>query len=172
MTCCLPILDGQPWAARSCRRRLSRLVVLLRRHYNKIYKNMIAPAKPEIQQRFSRTAESAAGTGGVAMKNRVTVTIAGQEYTLVATEDQGYVEKVAQHVDAQMKQVLEGARVSLVDGAVLTAVNIADEYFKEVEASENLRRQLKEYLEEATKLKMELSEAKREIFKLQNQKKQ
>ncbi|HJG86630.1 cell division protein ZapA [Pseudoflavonifractor capillosus] len=106
------------------------------------------------------------------MKNRVTVTIAGQEYTLVATEDQGYVEKVAQHVDAQMKQVLEGARVSLVDGAVLTAVNIADEYFKEVEASENLRRQLKEYLEEATKLKMELSEAKREIFKLQNQKKQ
>ncbi|WP_294549984.1 cell division protein ZapA [uncultured Pseudoflavonifractor sp.] len=105
------------------------------------------------------------------MKNRVTVTIAGQEYTLVATEDQGYVEKVAQHVDAQMKQVLEGARVSLVDGAVLTAVNIADEYFKEVEASENLRRQLKEYLEEATKLKMELSEAKREIFKLQNQKK-
>ena len=105
------------------------------------------------------------------MKNRVTVTIAGQEYTLVATEEQGYVEKVAQHVDAQMKQVLEGARVSLVDGAVLTAVNIADEYFKEVEASENLRRQLKEYLEEATKLKMELSEAKREIFKLQNQKK-
>ena len=106
------------------------------------------------------------------MKNRVTVTIAGQEYTLVATEEEGYVEKVAQHVDTQMKQVLEGARVSLVDGAVLTAVNIADEYFKEVEASENLRRQLKEYLEEATKLKMELSEAKREIFKLQNQKKQ
>ena len=105
------------------------------------------------------------------MKNRVTVTIAGQEYTLVATEEEGYVEKVAQHVDAQMKQVLDGARVSLVDGAVLTAVNIADEYFKEVETSENLRRQLKEYLEEATKLKMELSEAKREIFKLQNQKK-
>ena len=105
------------------------------------------------------------------MKNRVPVPIAGQEYTLVATEEEGYVEKVAQHVDAQMKQVLDGARVSLVDGAVLTAVNIADEYFKEVEASENLRRQLKEYLEEATKLKMELSEAKREIFKLQNQKK-
>ena len=104
------------------------------------------------------------------MKNRVTVTIAGQEYTLVATEEEGYVEKVAQHVDAQMKQVLDGARVSLVDGAVLTAVNIADEYFKEVEASENLRRQLKEYLEEATKMKLELSEAKREIFKLQNKK--
>ena len=105
------------------------------------------------------------------MKNRVTVSIAGQEYTLVAAEEQGYVEKVAQHVDTQMKQVLGESKTSLADGAVLTAMNIADEYFKEVEASENLRRQLKEYLEEATKLKMELSEAKREIFKLQNQKK-
>ena len=105
------------------------------------------------------------------MKNRVTVTIAGQEYTLVATEDKGYVEKVAGHVDAKVQEVLDGAKVSLVDAAVLGAVNIADEYFKEVEASENLRRQLKEYLEEATKIKLELSEAKREIFRLQNQNK-
>lgn len=49
-------------------------------------------------------------------------------------------------------------------------MNIADQYFKGQEAAENLRRQIKEYLEEATKLKMELSEAKREIFKLQNHK--
>ena len=104
------------------------------------------------------------------MKNRVTVTIAGQEYTLVATEDVAYVQRVADHVDAKVQEVLEGARVSMVDGAVLAAVNIADEYFKEVETSENLRRQLKEYLEEATKMKLELSEAKREIFKLQNKK--
>ena len=104
------------------------------------------------------------------MKNHVTVTIAGQEYTLVATEDTSYVQRVAGHVDAKVQEVLEGTRVSLVDGAILAAVNIADEYFKEVETSENLRRQLKEYLEEATKMKLELSEAKREIFKLQNKK--
>ena len=103
------------------------------------------------------------------MKNRVTVTIAGQEYTLVGSEDAGYTKKVADHVDAKVQEVLDGAHVSLVDGAILAAVNIADEYFKEVEAAENLRRQLKEYLEEATKMKLELSEAKREIFKPQNQ---
>ena len=73
-------------------------------------------------------------------------------------------------MDEKVREVMDGAHVSLVDGAVLAAVNIADEYFKEVEAAENLRRQLKEYLEEATKVKMELSEAKREIFKLQNKK--
>ena len=104
------------------------------------------------------------------MKNKITVSIAGQSYTLVAAEDAAYMEKVASHVDAKVQEVLDGGKVSLIDGAILGALNIADEYFKEVEASENLRRQLKEYLEEATKLKMELSEAKREIFKLQNKK--
>ena len=54
-----------------------------------------------------------------------------------------------------------------MDRAILTAINIADERFKEQEASENLRRQIKELLEESSKLKLELSEAKREIFKLQ-----
>ena len=103
------------------------------------------------------------------MKNHVTVSIAGQEYTLVATEDRGYMEKVASHVDSKVQEVLDGARVSLIDGAVLAAVNIADEYFKEVETAENLRRQLKEYLEEGTKMKLELSESKREVFKLQTQ---
>jgi len=104
------------------------------------------------------------------MKNRVTVTIAGQEYTLVATEDEGYIQKIAAHVDAKVHEVMDGAKVSVVDGAILAAVNIADEYMKEMESAENLRRQLKEYLEEATKMKLELSEAKREIFKLQNKK--
>ena len=104
------------------------------------------------------------------MKNRIVVIIGGQEYTLVATEDPGYMEKVAQHVDTKLKEVLAGTSASTTDAAVLTALNIADEYFKEVEASENLRGQLKDYLDEATALKMELSEAKREIFKLQNKK--
>ena len=55
-------------------------------------------------------------------------------------------------------------------GAVLTAMNIADERFREQDASENLRRQIKELLEESAQLKNELSEAKREIFKLQQKK--
>ena len=59
------------------------------------------------------------------MKNRVAVTIAGQEYTLVGTEDAGYTEKVAAHVDEKVREVMEGARVSLVDGAVRAAVEIA-----------------------------------------------
>lgn len=102
------------------------------------------------------------------MKNRVTVTIAEQEYTLIADQDAAAVEKIAAHVDVKVREVMDGSHLSLANSAILAAMNIAEEYYKELEASENLRRQLKEYLEESAKVKQELSEAKREIFKLQN----
>ena len=68
------------------------------------------------------------------MKNKITVSIAGQTYTLVASEESGYMEKVAAHVDAKIQEVLDESKVSLVDGAVLGALNIAGEYCKEVVA--------------------------------------
>ena len=83
---------------------------------------------------------------------------------------ESYVRKVASHVDGQIREVLNGGRLSIADGAVLAAMNLADQLCKEQEAAENLRRQLKEGLEEASRLKLELSEAKREIFKLQTRK--
>ncbi len=104
------------------------------------------------------------------MKNKVTVSIAGQEYTMVAVEDEAYVRKVAAHVDGQVREVLDQGRLSIADGAVLAAMNIADQYYREQSSTENLRRQIKEVLEESAKLKAELSECKREIFKLQNKK--
>ena len=33
------------------------------------------------------------------MRNHITVTIAGQEYTIVAAEEENYVRRVAGHVD-------------------------------------------------------------------------
>ncbi len=103
------------------------------------------------------------------MKNKVVVTIAGQDYTMVAVEDEAYVRRCAQLVDQQMEQIM-GSRLSQTAAAVLAAMNVADRFFKEQEVSENLRRQLKESMEEAGRLKGELSEARREIFKLQSRK--
>ena len=89
---------------------------------------------------------------------------------MVAVEDESYVRKVAAHVDGQVREVLDQGRLSIADGAVLAAMNIADQYYREQASTENLRRQVKEVLEESAKLKTELSECKREIFKLQNKK--
>ena len=101
------------------------------------------------------------------MQNRVTIDIRGQQYTLLAAEGEEYVKRVAAYVDSKLGETAKAGKMARVDCAVLTALNIADEKFKEQEASENLRRQIKELLEEASALKLELSECKREIFKLQ-----
>ena len=53
---------------------------------------------------------------------------------------------------------------------MLTAVNTTDELLKDREAGDALRRQLKQYLDEAAQAKNEVSELKRELFKLQQKK--
>ena len=100
------------------------------------------------------------------MRNKVIVTIGGKEYTMVAAENGDYVRRCAELVDKQLGEVSASGKLPQTDAAVLAAMNIADLLMKEQEASENLRRQVKEILEESNSLKMELSEAKREIFKL------
>ena len=93
------------------------------------------------------------------MANRVTITICGEEYTLVADESSAYMQKVGSYVSDKMTEVLEGAKV--------TAVNLADELFKSQTAAEQLRVQIKGYLDEASKAQNEVSELKREVFRLQ-----
>lgn len=101
------------------------------------------------------------------MQNRVTVTVGGLRYTLLCAEDENYVHRVAAYVNDKLRETGKAGGVSQMDCAILTAINIADDRFKEQESSENLRRQIKDLLEENSKLKLELSESKREIFKLQ-----
>lgn len=100
------------------------------------------------------------------MANKITVSINGAEYTFMSEESPSYMQKVAGLVDEKMSAITAG-RVSRMDAAVLTAVNLADEMLKQQAAAENLRRQVKGYLDEANKVKSELSECKREIVKLQ-----
>lgn len=103
------------------------------------------------------------------MENRITVNICGTEYTLMAAESPAYMQKVAAMVDTKMNDIMTAGRVSRMDAAVLAAANLADDVLKQQAAAENLRAQLKGYLDEANKAKNEASELRREIFKLQQQ---
>lgn len=101
------------------------------------------------------------------MANRVTMGICGQDYTLVADENASYMEKVGAMVDKKMRELMDTAHVSRSDAAVLAAINLADELLKNQESGENLRRQVKTYLDEATAAKNEVSDLKRQLFKYQ-----
>ena len=101
------------------------------------------------------------------MANRVVVTICGEDYTFVADESASYMQKVGNYVGDKMSEVLNSAKVGRTDAAVLTAANIADELFKAQAAADQLRSQIKGYLDEAGKAQAEVSELKREVFRLQ-----
>lgn len=100
------------------------------------------------------------------MANRVSITICGEEYTFVAEESASYMQKVGTYVGDKMAEVLSTAKVGRTDAAVLTAANIADELFKAQATAEQLRSQIKGYLDEAGRAQAEVSELKREVFRL------
>ena len=113
---------------------------------------------------------------GASMANKVTVTISGTEYTLVSEESPSYMQKVATLVDDKMTDIMATGRVSRMDAAVLAAANLAS--FKvyvdsplATEATKIYSGNLKGYLDDAGKAKAELGECKRQLTKLQQQKK-
>ena len=101
------------------------------------------------------------------MANRVVVSICGEDYTFVAEESTAYMQKVGTYVGDKMTEILNGAKVGRTDAAVLTAANIADELFKAQSAAEQLRSPIQGYLDEAGRAQSEVSELKREVFRLQ-----
>ena len=101
------------------------------------------------------------------MENKITINICGEEYTFSAEEPPSYMQKVGAYVDGKMSEILQSAHVGRTDAAILTAANIADELFKAQAAAEQLRGQLKGYIDEASKAQNEASELKRELFRLQ-----
>ena len=101
------------------------------------------------------------------MANHVVVNICGEEYTFVAEESAAYMQKVGAYVSEKMEEVLGSTKVGRTDAAILTAANITDELFKAQTAAEQLRSQIKGYLDEAGKAQSEVSELKREVFRLQ-----
>ena len=72
-------------------------------------------------------------------------------------------------VDKEMRELMDTAHMSRDNAAVLAAVNLADQLCKAQDGSENLRRQLKTYLDEASQAKSEAAELRRKLQNQQNQ---
>ncbi|MCJ7459084.1 MAG: cell division protein ZapA [candidate division Zixibacteria bacterium] len=70
-------------------------------------------------------------------KQTIKVNIYGQEYPIRSDADAAYVQQIAEYVDRKMKEVAEKVPARIHSQlAVLTALHIADEFFKEREDKE------------------------------------
>ncbi len=72
-------------------------------------------------------------------KNRITVTIYDQHYTIIGEEEPSHIRHVAGLVDMRIREVSKyNAGLDTSRKAVLTAVNIMDDYVKLQEKYEDL----------------------------------
>ena len=95
------------------------------------------------------------------MLNRIVVTIDGMNYTVVSEDSEEYIRKNAALVNKTIADIKAQSTFSTVAAGVLAGLNIADKYYKALEATDDLRRQVKEYAKENAALRAELSKLKK-----------
>ena len=93
---------------------------------------------------------------------KIKIEIAGSSYTVMTTEQEGYVRDLADEISADIAGLSEkNPALSMNDALVLCAIAYLDEYKKESSNSDHIRSQLKEYIGDTAKARMEVDEANR-----------
>lgn len=78
-------------------------------------------------------------------KNRLTVSIYGQSYTIVGGESSEYIRTLAGFVEEKMHRIArDNTRLDTAKLAILSAINIADDYFRLRQKYEELEKRLEE----------------------------
>lgn len=102
--------------------------------------------------------------------NKIKLNICGSRYILAAADDEEYVLSLAEKLDGDMNEILaQTPSASVTTAAVITALDYLDELKKTNLSADNMRAQIKNYLEDAAKAKLEVEEAKKEIDRLRRE---
>lgn len=100
-------------------------------------------------------------------KNKVQLKINSNTYSIVTDDDPEYVEALGELIDKEMKSISMGnPSLSSIQCAVLVALDQADACKKATASADNLRAQIKDYLEDSARARMEVDVARREIERL------
>ena len=100
------------------------------------------------------------------VRNKVKLSIAGAEYSVITEDEVKYVAELGKDVDrAIAKTMKENPRISVTQAAVLTTLNYADEYKKASTTADQLREQIKDYLDDASSAKSKADFARHEAEK-------
>ena len=100
-------------------------------------------------------------------KNRVNLRICGSSYAILSEDDPEYVEELGELIDSEMKGVSQSSpTLSTTQCAILVALDQADACKKATASADNLRAQIKDYLEDSARARMEVDVARREIERL------
>lgn len=102
--------------------------------------------------------------------NKVKLNICGSEYAITSDETEEYVRELAGQVDRDMRALLHADdRISTTMAAVLVAITNADSAKKAEDAADNLRAQMKGYLDDNARARQETENARREAERLRRE---
>jgi len=97
----------------------------------------------------------------MSQKNKYVIKIGDVDYNLISDEPYEYVMKIAEYVDEKVDKLKkQSSKMSNQMAAVLSCINIADEYFKLKKTEDELIRNVVEYTDKIEKLELELSALK------------
>ncbi len=100
-------------------------------------------------------------------KNKVKLSICGSDYYITTDDDPKYVLDLGNSLDETLSKIVrENNRLSITQAAILASLEYADTAKKATDTADNLRAQIKEYLEDSARYKMEAEVAKRDVERL------
>lgn len=103
-------------------------------------------------------------------KNKVSINIGNQKYTVLSGEAPEIINELASSVDEKVTSLMSSGRVSFTEALVLTALDLASEKKADEKEVARLRSEMAAYLEDVEKVTIERDKYKREIDKLKAKK--
>lgn len=100
--------------------------------------------------------------------NKVKLTVCGSSYVISTTDSEEYVQSLAERLDKDMNELMNQSPSASV-AATTTALGYLDELQKNASSADNMRSQIKDYLEDAAKAKLAAEQARREVERLQKE---
>lgn len=101
------------------------------------------------------------------MKNVVKVQLAGRAYTLNSDESADYTIRLARELNRRIDIIMNASPgLSSLDAALLCALDCLDEMTKANSNMENIRNQIKDYVDDAGQARIQADEAGREVRQL------
>lgn len=103
-------------------------------------------------------------------KNRIKLNICGCECVISSEDSEGYMRSVGDEVQKTIGAILDrNERISITMAAITAALSYCDNARKATDTAENLRTQIKDYLEDSSHARLEAEESRREIERLKRE---
>lgn len=97
------------------------------------------------------------------MGNKVKVYINSREYIIESDESVEYTKSLAKKLSDRIGAAMRGTSISFVDAAILVSLDCLDETTKQGANMDNIRAQVKDYVDDAGQARLKLDEAQREL---------